>query len=191
MGRRSSVLRSRHRKLIDECLASGWSPETVAWWLKFQYGEADEDIPSPWAIRRYRDRHLPTSRVVPPSLIRERLKGVDYQVDLLRTLARIIWALEQRFGTSWEQDERLLGGLASPSTLKAAQVLLEALRDFRVVAQDLGLFPVGSSRLRLEVHPEPPFSLTEEELRDLEQAAELGRRLSLESGSEEPEAEGG
>ncbi len=83
MARPSSILRSRHKEEIEECLRSGWSPETVVWWLKLRYGEEDSDVPSARAVYRYRERHIPIDAFVPASIIREKLKDLDYKVDLL------------------------------------------------------------------------------------------------------------
>ncbi len=61
---------------IVDCLRSGWSPETVVWWLGIRYGDEDPEVPSVRAVYRYRKRHIPIDAFVPASIIREKLKDI-------------------------------------------------------------------------------------------------------------------
>ena len=173
MARPSSILRSRHKEEIEECLRSGWSPETVVWWLKRRDGDDDPDAPSVRAVYRYRKQHIPTNAIVPASILRQKLKDLDYKVDLLNTLGRISWALEQRFATSWEREQEKSQALATPNTDRAALTLLEYLREYRAVAQDLGIMPAQAEQLRVEMYHTQTFEVREEDLPELVEALAL------------------
>ena len=185
MARPSSILRSRHKEEIEECLKSGWSPETVVWWLRLRYGAHGPDLPSPRALYRYRQRHIPKDKIVPASLIREKLKEVDYQVDLLQTLGRATWALEQRLVCSWRGEQEMSNVVLSPHTDRAALTLLEFLREYRRVAQDLGIMPAHPEQLRMELHQTQEIVVSPEQLSDLAEAVALakGRYLLPPAGS--------
>ena len=175
MARPSSILRSRHREEINECLKSGWSPDFINLWLKLQCRDEAAEIPSVRAMYRYRKRYIPVDQVVPASVIKEKLKGIEYKVDLLPILARAIWALEQRFGANWEREQDTANGVASPNTDRAAATLLEYLREYRRVAQDLGIMPAQDDRLQVEMQHTQRLEVREEDLPDLIEALKLAK----------------
>ena len=179
MARPSSILGSKYREEIEECLMSGWSPESVVRWLKDRYGAHGPDLPSARALYRYRQRYIPTDTIVPGSLIRKKLKEVDYQVDLLQTLGRTIWALEQRLACGWQREQETSNGVLSPNTDRAALTLLEYLREYRHVAQDLGILPAKPEQLLMEVHQTQEIVVSQEQLRDLAEAVALDKGRSL------------
>ena len=180
MPRPSSIDRSRHKQEIIECLESGWSPETITFWLKRRFGDGDPDVPSIRPIYRYRKYHISSNRLVPTSVIKQQLKGIDYKVDLLGTLARIIWVLEDRVANNWEREKETSGGVASPNTDRAALTLLEYLREYRRVAQDLGLLPSRPDSLQVEMHQTQAIVVSHEDVKDLAEA------LALTKGSLSP-----
>ena len=185
MARPSSILGSKYREEIVECLRSGWSPETVVWWLKLRYREHCPDLPSVRALYRHRKTYIPKDKIVPASLIREKLKEVDYQVDLLQTLGRAIWALEQRLACGWRLEQESSNGVLSPNTDRAALTLLEYLREYRRVAQDLGILPAKPEQLLMEVHQTQEIVASPEQLKDLAEAVALanGRILPPPTGN--------
>jgi len=123
-------------------------------------------VPSVRAIYRYRKPHIPADKIVPASIVKQKLKDVDYQVDLLETLARAIWVLEQRFGANWLREQETSNGLASPNTDRVATTLLEYLREYRRVAQDLGIMPAQPDRLRMEMYQIQEIVVNEEDLKE-------------------------
>ena len=185
MTRPSSILGSKYKEEIEECLKSGWSPESVVRWLKERYGAHGPDLPSARALYRYRHRYIPTDKIVPASLIREKLKEVDYQVDLLETLGRATWLLEQRLACGWQLEQETSNGALSPNTDRAALTLLEYLREYRRVAQDLGILPAKPEQLLMEVHQTQEIVASPEQLKDLAEAVALanGRILPPPTGN--------
>ena len=176
MARPSSILSSRHKEEIVDLLRSGWSPETVVWWLERRYGDEDAEVPSVRAVYRYRKRHIPIDAFVPASIIREKLKDLDYKVDLLNTKGRMIWALEQRVAACWQAEQEKSGVLGSPNTDRAALTLLEYPKEYRRVAQDLGIMPAQAEHLRVEMHHTQILELREEDLPELVEALALTKR---------------
>jgi len=172
MGKKSSIVRNRYRQEIEDCLQSRWSPRHIEQWLKASYGPAD-DIPSYRAIYRYRKKYLSTAKTVPTSLIQKRLGQVHYKVDLMGIYSRVIWALDQRMGLLWEKEQA--GGPAVSELDRTARTLLEALREYRQLAQDLGVIASGPHQqtLNVETHRTQAIVLSREELEDLKAAAML------------------
>lgn len=123
---------------LKACLESGWSPEMAYEYLEKRYGEQVK-TPSAVSIRKWRDKYLPTATVVPHKFILEKLKGVDYKVDVLRNLSRLVPLMEERVARSLDQEENSFGGLPITITDSAVRTYLETLRSYVEVAQDLGL----------------------------------------------------
>ena len=135
---RSTVFKYWHFDDLKACLESGWSPEGTHSYLEQVHGE-DGGIPSMVAIRKWRNKHLPTAVVIPHEFIREKLQGVDYKVDVIKHLSRLIPLLEERMARGLNQEETNFGGLPLPINDQVIKTYLEALRDWVSVAQDLGL----------------------------------------------------
>ena len=143
--RRSKTERDRstvvHYLYFDDllaCLESGWSPASTRGYLEDVHGDGPE-VPGEMAIRRWRDRHLPTAKVIPPEFINEKLKGVDYKVDVLKHLSRMIPILEDRVARGLKQEMENFGGMPLPLNEGVVRTYLDALRDWLKVAQDLGI----------------------------------------------------
>ena len=160
---KTSVNKSRHRDEIIACLQSGWSPRSIVAWLKHRYGD-DPDIPDFSTIERWRKRYMPEAVVVPPSIIREKLKGVDYKVNLLQLLSRLIPLLELRVARALELEKDLQ--FPSPMTDKAVETYLETLDEWKKAAQALGEFP----------SKEMPISLMQQNVLNL--PPEVGERIA-------------
>lgn len=130
---RSQVARYAHFEELVSCLESGWSPAKVHEFLVLRHGTAPEE----WTIRRWRDAHIPEAKVLPPRVMQEKLKGLDYKVDALGNLSRLVVMLEDRFARWYEQEMTM--GMVLPANDGTVRVYLEALRDYVSVAQDLGI----------------------------------------------------
>lgn len=135
---RSTVYAYLHFEDLKACLESGWSPEGTHAYLEQVFVE-DGGIPSMVAIRKWRDKHMPTARVIPHEFITKKLQGVDYKVDVIKHLSRLIPLLEERVARGLNQEEVTFGGLPLPINDQVVKTYLEALRDWVKVAQDLGL----------------------------------------------------
>jgi len=136
------------------------------------------EIPSYKTLERWRKHNLPECRVLPQSLIDEKLEGLEAKIDLLRELAELAPLLEQRAKRSIELETTMFGGLASPNTSKAIQDYLEVLREWKRTAQDLGQMP-SPPPVEQSFTQNILMVKSEEELRKL---LELARRAMAEEG---------
>lgn len=132
---RSTVFKYQYYEDLKACLQSGWSPEGTHKYCDNLYGSA----PSIMAIRRWRDKHMPTAMVIPHQFIMDKLNGVDYKVDILKHLSRLVPLLEERMARGLSQEVNSFGGLPLPVNDGVIRIYLEALRDWKTVAQDLGI----------------------------------------------------
>lgn len=140
VGHPSTVTNSAYFAEIKACIESGWPAPAIIAHLK-QIGAPADQIPAERALTRWRAKHLPSAVVLPHKVIADKLKGVDYKVDVLRTLSRLVPLMEDRVAAGIEAEGKMMGGLPSEATDKAAATLLAFLRDLRQVQQDLGLLP--------------------------------------------------
>jgi len=85
------------------------------------------------------------ARVIPQRFITEKLRGVRYQVDLLELLSRLVYLSEDRLGRGLEHEvnEHLNEPIATMDGV--IHSYLAVLREWRAVAQDLGLIPQKTS----------------------------------------------
>jgi hypothetical protein len=145
-----SVNKSRYKRDIEECIEAGWAAQMVHLWLTREHGADDQEIPSVHAIRRYRKANYQKGLVVPSNVIKDLVGDVSPRVDYLGTLFRLIWSLEQRYSKAWETEQQF--GLPMPGTDLAAKSLLEAMREWRSIAQTIGWLPAEHSirTVRLE-----------------------------------------
>lgn len=133
---RSSVRTYRNFDDLKDCLASGYSPRSTRSYLVEMH---HDNPPSEVAIRRWRNQHLETYHVVPADYIDKQLGGVRYKVDLLRHYADIIPVMRDRVGRALEFEKEQLSNMPSPVTDQAVRTFLDVLREYRTVAQDLGV----------------------------------------------------
>ena len=174
MARKSFVLQSTFKDEIEECLRSGWSPERIVWFLKRMYGTDHPGIPSSRTLYRFREKHIGLGSIVPANLIKKRLQNTTYKIDLLAELAQIAWALSERVASAWQREQD--SGSLSAETDRAAQTLLQYLREYKQVAQDLGVMPVRTDQVRLEVESVEKLEIREEDMPDLVDALTLTKR---------------
>ncbi len=135
MGKASSVRQSPHLEVITELLLAGWSAERVREYLVALHGEGPE-IPSGKAIRRYRVANLPATAVLPASVIRRALQGIEYRVDAAVLLDELIWAQEQRIGLLWAREQET--GNVEGALDGCLRTVLEFLRVRHRLARDVG-----------------------------------------------------
>ena len=134
---KSTVRIYKHFEELRDCLASGWSIPTVRSYLAERYGP--EDVPSLAAMTKWREKHLETAaRVIPHELIMRKLKGVQFKVDVIGHLSRLVGLLEDRVGRGIEQEETF-GGIPLAVNDGVVQVYLQAIMNYVQVAQDLGI----------------------------------------------------
>lgn len=136
---RSMIPKYAHYQELWDCMASGWPAETVHEYLERRFGA--EGLPSVRTLQRWRENHMPKALVIPHKVIQERLKWVNYKVDVLQHLGRLIPILEDRVARAVDQEESTFGGLPLTVTDTATKVYLEALRDWVAAAQDIGVLP--------------------------------------------------
>jgi hypothetical protein len=167
----SGVAKSPFLQEIEDCLKSGWSAAAVRNWLQARYPGAE--VPSVKSIQRYRQKHFTVIDVLPPALIMEKLKEVDYKVNLLGLLSRLIPLLEDRLcrGLQLETD---MQGILLPSVDRAIESYLDALREWKAAAQALGELPpppppLVDMRTQQLVINDPEVAEAVKELRDLAQ----------------------
>lgn len=134
---KSTVRKYKHFQELRDCLASGWSVQSVIEYLVERYGE--EGVPHERAIFRWRERHMPdTARVIPHRIIRERLRGVQFKVDVIGHLSRLVAICEDRVGRGIEQEDQF-GGMPLAVNDGVIQVYLQSMAQYVKVAQDLGI----------------------------------------------------
>ena len=176
------ITKSKYKDEIIDCLKSGWSPRMVVEYLRWRYGD-DPEIPSLRTIERYRKRVLTEGAVLPPSIIREKLKGIDYKVNLIAHLSRLVPLLEDRVARGLEV-ERNMGGLLASATDKAIETYLKVLQEYRYVAQCLGVFPSKEGE-GLVVAQQAVVNLPPEYAERLIKAIEMKIPPELEGGKDE------
>lgn len=134
---RSSVFAYASFDELKACLLSGWSPATTREYLVNRFND-DPGIPSEVAIRKWRDKHCPTAAVIPPEFIRKKLSELDYKVDTLAHLSRMIRLQEDRLSRALDQEEKNFDGLPLPVTDTILREYRETLLAYWKIAQDLG-----------------------------------------------------
>ena len=137
-GDNSTVRSYKHFEELRDCLQSGWSVPKVIEYMMERHGP--EGVPHEKAIQRWRNVHMTVERMVlPHQVIERKLKGVDYKVDVIGHLSRLIVLCEDRLARGINSEEKDFGGMPVPGNDGVIQVYLQAMRDYVKVAQDLGL----------------------------------------------------
>lgn len=181
---KSTVRLYKHFEELRDCLASGWSAPMVRAYMIERYGSAG--VPHEKAIQRWRDRHLPDAlRVVPHQVVTRILKGVEYKVDVIGHLSRLIALCEDRVARGLSQEDQF-AGMPLAVNDGVMQTYLQAIRDYVNVAQDLGIMKAPSPFLidariqQLVVTPETlqAFKDTIMEIRRIESAGYRGIEAS-------------
>ena len=139
---KSKAAKYEHFDELKVYLANGWSAPSIHAYLERQYGT--EGLPSIRAIQRWKNNHMPEAMVIPHRLIKTKLKGVNYKVDLLRQLARLIPLLEDRVCRGLE-EELAIGGWPLPNNDDIIRQYLEVLEEYAQLERDFGIL---STRLR-------------------------------------------
>jgi len=134
---RSTVARYEQLEELEDCLRSGWSAAMVHEYLEKRFGSS----PHPRAIQRWREKKRIEVAVIPHQMIEKKLKGLNYKVNLLQLLSRLIPLCEERVGRALQNEEEVLGGMVTSMTDQAIKTYLEALREYKAVCQDLGIMP--------------------------------------------------
>jgi len=168
--------------VLKDCLASGWSAPVTWEYLERRYGA--EGLPSIKAIVRWRSRQMGTAKILPHKLITQQLKGIDYKVDCLGHLSRLIYAMEHRIGLAIEAEKTF--NLPSQTTDRVVSTFLDTMREYIKLAQDMGIVPA----------PAPPvFDLRTQNLNvtpeALEKLKEVVARIRQIKAEEEKELEVG
>lgn len=133
---RSTVAMYLHFGELRSCLASGWSASLAREYLIERHGP--DGVPHERAIQRWRDKHMDiTVRIVPHQVIEKKLKGIDYKVDVVAHLSRLIALCEDRVGRGLEQEDQF--GIPLAVNDGVIQVYLQAMAQYVKVAQDLGI----------------------------------------------------
>mgnify|MGYP001581332187 CR=1 FL=1 len=185
-GDRSTVFNYKQFDELLACLQSDWPSTTTRQYLIDRFGP--EGVPGLKAICRWREKHLDVaSRVIPHSIIQKKLKGVQFKVDVIGHLSRLVALCEDRMARGLEQEEQF--GMPLAVNDGVMQVYLQAIRDYVKVAQDLGIMkaPVPSPFLidartqQLIVTPETLQSLREtvKEIKKLEAQFDRPRRVEV------------
>lgn len=136
---KTAVGRSPHVDEITDRFVSGWTATAVLDYLQWLW--PTEKHPSRASLDRWRKTKMPATALVPHNLVQARLKNVDVKVDLLGSLSRLVYLLQERVFGAMEIEATLTQGVPVQATDRAVQTYLEALRDWRSVAEDLGLLP--------------------------------------------------
>lgn len=136
---KTAVGRSPHAREIKDRFESGWSASSVLAYLHWRF--PNEKHPGLSSLASWRKHRMPTTVVVPHALLAAKLRGIDYTVDLIGHLSRLVYLLEQRVFGALSVEESLMQGVPIQATDRAVETYLEALRDWRSCAEDLGLVP--------------------------------------------------
>lgn len=152
---RSTVPRYIHFAELKDCLASGWSAPATREYLERRYGT--DGLPGVKAIIRWRNKEMPIAAIIPHRVIAEKLKGVEYKVDSLAHLSRLVVMMEDRVGRAIEA-EHSFAGVPLPITDGVVRTYLETLGEFVDVAQKLGVLPAPP------IGPAPVFDLRTQNL---------------------------
>jgi len=164
----STVRAYKYFTEVRDCLQSGWSaPKTREYMIELH---GLEGVPHEKAISRWREKHLDVTRViVPHQIITRKLKGIDYKVDVIGHLSRLIALCEDRVGRGMQSEETDFGGMPVPGNDGVIQVYLQVMAQYVKVAQDLGImkapapspFLIDASTKNLYVTPETLKALQE------------------------------
>lgn len=159
---RSTVRSYRQFEELRDCLASGWSVPTVREYLTERYGA--EGLPSVAAMTKWREKHLETAqRVIPHRVIQEKLKGVQFKVDIIGHLSRLVFICEERVGRGLEAEGKF-EGLPLPVNDGVMATYMQVMRDWVKVAQALGI---------MKAIPEAPLIDARQIIMDPESAREM------------------
>jgi len=178
---KSTVKLYEHFVDLRDCLASGWPVPTTHEYLVEKYGA--DGVPAETAIRRWRDKHMMNSAtVLPPTIIQQKLKGVDFKVDIISHLSRLIALCEDRVARGLNQEDTLFGGMPLAVNDGVMQTYLHALAQYVQVAQDLGILksrpqvPLIDART-INITPESARTLLEtvREIKRIEQGCQDGK----------------
>ena len=162
-GDMTTVRQYRHFDELLSCLQSGWSAPTVHAYLVERHGDK---VPHEKAIQRWRNNHMPEgSMIVPHQIITRKLKGVDYKVDVIRHLSRLIAICEDRMARGIDSEETDFGGMPVSGTDGVIQTYLQAMAQYVRVAQDLGLM---KARPQVPLIDARTLNVTPETLRALQ-----------------------
>lgn len=132
---KSTVTTYEHFRDVKECLASGWSCEYLREYLTQRYGS--HGVPGLRALQRWKAKNMPTAKIIPSHIIDDKLKGVDYQVDIIKHMSRYVFLLEDRFLRWWDKEEKL--DLVMPQNDGPSREYREAMGQWLKAAQDLGI----------------------------------------------------
>ena len=122
---------------LRDCLQSGWAATATREYLIERFGP--EGVPSERSIQRWREHHLDsTARIVPHEVIEKKLKGIDFKVDVIAHLSRLIKLLEDRIGAGIALEDSS-GGMILPTTERAVDSYLQVIDRYVKVAQDMGI----------------------------------------------------
>jgi len=141
MPRKFSVAKSPHRNQIIKKIKSGWSPGRISQWLEEEHSELITDK----AIRRYAQRYIPPDGIIPPSLIREKLKQVDVDLDVLNDLITTTKFMEQRLDTNLRLESEL--GVLLPETRKELKNYFDALVKLFDIMVRIGMIKTVPEKL--------------------------------------------
>jgi len=134
----SSVDSYPYREELRDCLGSGWSVHFTMTYLQERHGK--HSMPSLRSLYRWQEKNLtPEARVLPPEIIRNKLKGLTYKVDTMAHLARLVLVCEQRLGESLEAEKK--AAIPLPMTDNIIATYDGILQHYIRLAQDLGEMP--------------------------------------------------
>ena len=117
--------------------------------------------------------------MVPYQVIQRKLKGVDYKVDVIGHLSRLIALCEDRMARGLNQEDSLFGGMPLAVNDGVMQVYLQAIAQYVKIAQDLGIMkappqvPLIDART-MNISPEALIQLREtvREIKRIEQGGQ-------------------
>jgi hypothetical protein len=134
----STVINCAYFDEIQDCIASGWPPRTVREYLVRRYGE--NGIPSDSALKRWKAKYMPEAKVLPHAIIMEKLKGINYKVDLFSHLSRLIPLLEERLGRGLKTEKDMMD-IPLEVNEGVIRSYLDSMEMWLRIAQQLGVMP--------------------------------------------------
>lgn len=154
------VEESEYKQDIFDRLCSGWSPARVSAWLRDTFGVQIAAA----SITRFFEE-IPDVYILPPTVVRQRLLGLDVKIDSLTALGQTLRLMEERleaYETTFDvatKDANLRK--LDANYRKELKTYFDMLVDYTKLLQGLGLYTSIAQR------PEAPPKAEEPTLRDL------------------------
>ena len=174
---RSKVRHYTHFDELFDCLASGWSAPAIHEYLSRRFGT--RGLPGISGINDWRKKNMPEVKVLTNDYIRMKLGDLDYKVDIVKHLSRLVPLMEDRMARGLSQEENTFCGLPLQANDGVTRVYMEAVMNLYKVMQDLGIMPRAAPTTVIDARQQNVFIPTPETLNALVETAKMIKALGL------------